>query len=53
VAINEKTFVDIITLMTSKSDLVEKMVGASFLNDTTKRNYLQSYQNRLNQLSEI
>lgn len=52
-AINEKTFVDIITLMTSKSDLVEKMVAASFLNDTTKRNYLQLYQNRLNQLRKI
>jgi len=51
--INEKTFQDIISLMISKSDIVEKMVAASFLNDTTKRNYFQSFQGRLNQLSKV
>jgi serine/threonine-protein kinase HipA len=39
-------------LMISKSDLVEKMVAASFLNDTTKRNYFQSFQGRLKQLTK-
>lgn len=48
--ISEKTFHDIMALMISKSDLVEQMVAASFLNDSTKRNYLQSYQRRLKQL---
>lgn len=48
--INEKIFQDMMELMISKSDLVEKMVAASFLNKTTKRNYLQSYQGRLKQL---
>ena len=51
--IHEKTFQDIISLMISKSDIVEKMVAASFLNDTTKRNYFQSFQGRLNQLSKV
>jgi serine/threonine-protein kinase HipA len=50
--ISEKTFQEIMALMTSKSDLVEKMVKASFLNDTTKRNYLQSFQGRLKQLTK-
>lgn len=48
--ISEKTFQDIMSLMISKSDLVEKMVAASFLTDTTKRNYFQSFQGRLKQL---
>lgn len=51
--INEKTYQDIMSLMISKSDLVEKMVAASFLNDTNKRNYFQSYQDRLKQLSKV
>jgi serine/threonine-protein kinase HipA len=51
--ISEKTFQDIMALMISKSDLVEKMVAASFLNDTTKRNYFQSYQGRLKQLTKV
>lgn len=53
VGVNEKMFNDLMTLMVSKSDLVEKMVNASFLNDTTKRNYWQSYQGRLKQLMKI
>lgn len=52
-AINEKTFQDIMALMISKSDFVEKLVSASFLNETTKRNYFQSYQGRLNQLIKV
>jgi len=49
--ISEKTFQEIMALMISRSVLVEKMVAASFLNDTTKRNYVQSYQGRLKQLT--
>jgi serine/threonine-protein kinase HipA len=48
--ISEKTFNDIMALMISKSEFVEKMIVASFLNDPTKRNYWQSYQGRLKQL---
>lgn len=51
--VNEKMFNDLMALMVSKSDLVEKMVNASFLNDTTKRNYWQSYQGRLKQLMKV
>lgn len=47
--ISEKLFLSIKSLMISKSTQVEKMISNSFLNDPTKRNYLQSYQRRLNQ----
>jgi serine/threonine-protein kinase HipA len=50
--ISEKTFQEIMGLMISKSDLVKKMVAASFLNETTKRNYFQSFQARLKQLTK-
>ena len=50
--ISEKSFQEIMALMISKSDLVEKMVAASYLNNTTKRNYFQSFQGRLNQLTK-
>lgn len=51
--IKGKIFDDIIALMSSKSDLVEKMVAASFLNDHNKRNYFQAYQGRLKQLMKV
>ncbi len=51
--ISEKIFNDIITIMLSKSDIVETMVSASFLSDSTKRNYWQSYKGRLKQLSKV
>lgn len=51
-AINQKIFNDIMELMLSKSALVDKMIASSFLNDSTKRNYWQSYQGRLIQLSK-
>lgn len=51
--ISEKIFSDIIMLMLSKSDIVEKMIAASFLNDSTKKNYWQSYKGRLKQLSKV
>ena len=50
--ISEKYFNDIMALMISKSDQVEKMVAASFLNESTKRNYWQSYNGRLKQLTK-
>src|SRR5690554_3508040 len=48
--ISEKIFKDIMNLMISKSDQVEKLIAASFLDDSTKRNYLQAYQGRLKQI---
>lgn len=48
--ISEKNFKSILNLMISKSEMVEKLIAASFLNDTTKKNYWQSYQSRLKQL---
>jgi len=50
--ISEKTFHNIMEMMISKSELVEKLIEASFLNKTTKRNYLQSYQGRLKLLTK-
>lgn len=50
--IREKTFQEIMIVMVSKSEVVEKMVAASFLNDSTKRNYFQSFQGRLKQLTK-
>lgn len=48
--IKEKITEKIMSLMLSQSDLVKKMIAASFLDDATKRNYFQSYQSRLKQL---
>ncbi len=51
--ISEKFFQNIMSLMISKSDLVEKLVVASFLHDATKRNYWQSYQGRIKLLKSL
>jgi serine/threonine-protein kinase HipA len=51
--ISEKVMNDILSLMLSKSDMVEKMIKASFLNETTKRNYGQLYNGRLKQLLKL
>ena len=51
--ISHKIFLDMMTLMMSKSIAVEKMVKTSFLNESTKRNYLQMYQGRLKQLKKV
>jgi serine/threonine-protein kinase HipA len=48
--ISEKIFSVIMTMMLSKSDVLEKMITASFLNDSSKRNYWQAYNGRLKQL---
>jgi serine/threonine-protein kinase HipA len=50
--ISKKIFNDMMTLMLSKSHVVDKMVAASFLDDETKRNYWQSYQWRLKRLAK-
>ena len=51
--ISEKIFNETMTLMLSKTGAVEEMVAASFLNDSTKRNYWQSYNGRLKQLLKV
>ncbi|HEY5511100.1 MAG TPA: HipA domain-containing protein [Prolixibacteraceae bacterium] len=51
--IQEKIFNDMMSLLLSKSNLVEKLVAASFLSDSTKRNYWQSYLGRLKQLTKV
>lgn len=48
--IGEKVYYEMFTLMTSQSQQVEKLIFSSYLNDSTKGNYLQSYQGRLKQL---
>ena len=48
--ISPKIFDNIKILLGNRSEIVEKMIAASFLNDTTKRHYLQAYQARLKQL---
>ncbi len=50
VGISSKNFRKIMDDMLSNSIKVENMISASFLNETTKRNYLQSYQKRLKRL---
>ena len=49
----EKVYTNILTTMQNQSDLVEKMVNLSYLNERTKRNYWQSYQGRLKKLMEV
>lgn len=46
--IQEKQMGGIFALMVSKSDQIKKLVDASFLKERIQRNYLQSYQKRLN-----
>jgi serine/threonine-protein kinase HipA len=48
--ISKKNYKEMLNLMLSKSEMVEKLINASFLDDTTKRNYLQAYKGRLKQL---
>ncbi len=50
--IKQNTYHDIMSLMISNSDLVNKMVTASFLNESTKRNYFHSFLGRLKQLTK-
>jgi serine/threonine-protein kinase HipA len=50
--IPEKQTNTMLALMVSKSDQVKKLIDASFLNDKTKRSYLQTYQLKLKKLGE-
>jgi serine/threonine-protein kinase HipA len=52
VGISEKLFSTTFALMLSQSDKVKNMIAASFLNETTKRNFWQAYQGRLKQLGK-
>jgi len=50
--IDKGFFSNILNDMLSHSQAVEKLVFSSFLDDSTKRNYWQSYQHRLKQLAK-
>jgi serine/threonine-protein kinase HipA len=50
---SEKFVVEMMTLMLSKSEKVEQMIQASFLDLATKRNYWQAYNGRLKQLMKL
>lgn len=50
--IPDKIVKSMLSLMLGKSDQVEKMTMASFLNDATKRNYVQAYQGRWKELKK-
>ena len=50
--INSKVFNGIVSRMLSGAEQVERLTFASFLDQTTKRNYLQAYQSRLKQLQK-
>lgn len=50
--ISEKVFHVLMELMLSKSADVERFIAASYLNESTKRNYWQMYSGRLKQLSK-
>ena len=52
-AINEKVLKDMMSFMLTRSDQVKRMVNSSFLNEPTKRNYWQSFQRRMKQLSKV
>lgn len=48
--ISEIIYNDLLKTMLGHSELVEKLIFSSFLNEKTKRNYYQSYQTRLKKL---
>lgn len=50
--ISEKVFAEMMKLMLSQSEAVERFTFSSFLNETTQRHYWQSYQARINQLQK-
>ena len=50
--IAKKVFDEMMELMLSQSEAVERFTFASFLDETTQRYYLQSYQARLKQLDK-
>jgi len=50
--INKKVYDDILYTMLNKTDLVEKLIFSSFLDEKTQKNYFQSYQTRLNKINK-
>jgi serine/threonine-protein kinase HipA len=52
VGIKSKVFAGIVSHILSGSEQVERLIFASFLDETTKQSYLQAYQGRLKQLSK-
>jgi len=48
----EKVFVEMMEVMLSQSEAVERFTFSSFLDETTQRHYWQSYQARLKQLQK-
>jgi serine/threonine-protein kinase HipA len=48
--LTEKQINNTFNLILSNADKVEKLINASFLNDSTKRSYLQLYQGKLKKL---
>jgi len=50
--IGSKVFNDILNLMTSGSERVKQLTFASFLDETSQRNYWQSYEGRLKQFAK-
>lgn len=50
--IPDKISQETMLLMTMQSDKVSRMIAASFLDESTQRNYWQAYQQRLNQLTK-
>ena len=48
--ISAQVFNNMMSLMLSKSGIVEKMISVSFLSESAKRHYWQSYNGRLKQL---
>jgi serine/threonine-protein kinase HipA len=49
----KKAFNEIITLLLTQSDSIERLTHSSFLNESTKRSYWQAYQSRLKQLMKV
>ncbi len=50
--INEETFNPLFQNMLSHSDLVKNLIKASYLNESTKKNYWQTYLGKLKQLKK-
>lgn len=50
--INGTIYKDILSQMFNQTELVDRLVISSFLDDKTKRSYFQSYQTRLKKLSK-
>ena len=50
--LSKKQATDTFNLLTSRSELVENLIAASYLNDSTKRNYWQDYQARLKRMAK-